>query len=85
MEPRLEKSIFAETLPENDSATRSACQESSAAPGYWVGTAVSVNSFTVDNNLSTAETGGEVNLILGQRVEVKGGKRRLLLEKELRA
>ena len=35
-------------------------------PGYWVGTAVSVNSFTVNNNLSTAESRGEVNLILGR-------------------
>jgi hypothetical protein len=30
-------------------------------PGYMVGTAVSVNSFTVDNDLSTAKTRGEVN------------------------
>ena len=30
-------------------------------PGYVVGTAVSVNSFTVDNNLSTAKRRGEVN------------------------
>jgi hypothetical protein len=42
--------IFAEPLPGHDSATRLACQESSAVPGYLVGTAVSVNSFTVDNN-----------------------------------
>jgi hypothetical protein len=53
--------ILAEPLPGHDSATRPACQESSAAPGYMVGTAVSVNSFTVDNNLSTAKTRSEVN------------------------
>ena len=53
--------IFAEPLPGYDSTTRLACQESSAAPGYMVGTAVSVNSFTVDNNLSTAKTASEVN------------------------
>ncbi len=30
-------------------------------PGFMVGTAVAVNSFTVENNLSTAKTRSEVN------------------------
>jgi len=39
----------------------SACQESSAVPGLMKGTAVSVNSFTVNNNFSTAKMQREVN------------------------